>query len=350
VVGGEPVPRRLAGVHDVRQAAKHRVVHRLAPLPSPATAVGLTPTEALRFPAVQLFVERAAAALGEFELSDADAPIVAEICQQLDGLPLAIELAAARVDAFGVRGLAARLEDRLRLLTRGRRTAGPRHRTISATLDWSYSLLSEAERTIFRRLAIFAGGFTLDAASAVAADANHPAAELIDLVTDLVTKSLVWADASQTEPRLQLPDTTRSYAFVKLADSGERDAIAGRHAEYYSELFRARAYAVTDADFISTMYALEIDNLRAALDWAFGPGGEASVGVRLAAAAVPLWISMSALAEAHQWMEKGVRSLDRRRAKRQPTGDGIADGVWRVSSICREVSQLLSISAKSFLA
>ena len=309
ILQGAPDLHVLATSRELLRVEGERV-HRLAPLPSPATAVGLTPTEALRFPAVQLFVKRATAALGEFELSDADAPIVAEICQQLDGLPLAIELAAARIDAFGVRGLAARLEDRLRLLTRGRRTAAPRHRTISATLDWSYSLLSEAERTIFRRLAIFAGGFTLDAASAVAADAEHPAAELIDLVTDLVTKSLVWADVSQTEPRLQLPDTTRFYAFVKLVDSGDRDAIARRHAEYYSQLFRAHACAFTNADVISTMCALEIDNLRAALDWAFGPGGEASVGVRLAAAAVPLWISMSALAEAHQWMEKGVRSLD----------------------------------------
>ena len=248
--------------------------------------------------------------MGEFELSHADAPIVAEVCQQLDGLPLAIELAAARVDAFGVRGLAARLDDRLRLLTRGRRTAVARHRTIGATLDWSYSLLSGAEQAIFRRLAIFAGGFTLDAAGAVAADADHPAAELVDLVADLVTKSLVWADVSGTEPRLYLPGTTRAYALEKLADSSERDAIARRHADYYCELFNAGAGESTDADAISTMYAPEIDNLRAALGWAFGPTGEPSVGVRLAAAAVPLWISMSALAEAHQWMEKAVRSLD----------------------------------------
>jgi predicted ATPase len=185
-----------------------------------------------------------------------------------------------------------------------------RHRTIGATLDWSYSLLSGAEQAIFRRLAIFAGGFTLDAAGAVAADADQPAAELVDLVADLVTKSLVWADVSGTEPRLYLPGTTRAYALEKLADSSERDAIARRHADYYCELFNAGEGESSDADAISTMYAPEIDNLRAAFGWAFGLTGEPSVGVRLAAAAVPLWISMSALAEAHQWMEKAVRSLD----------------------------------------
>jgi predicted ATPase/DNA-binding winged helix-turn-helix (wHTH) protein len=309
VLQGAPGLNILATSREPLRVQGERV-HRLAPLPTPATAIGFTAAEALRFPAIQLFVERAAAALGEFELSDADAPRVAEICRRLDGIPLAIEFAAARVEAFGVRGLASRLGDHLRLLTQGRRTTAPRHRTISATLDWSYSLLGDAEQTIFRRLAIFAGGFTLDAAAAVAADADHPVAEPINLVADLVTKSLVWADVSQTEPRLQLPDTTRSYALVKLTDSGEHDAIARRHAGYYSELFNSGACDSTDADAISTMYAPEIDNLRAALGWAFGPTGEPSVGVRLAAGAIPLWISMSALAEAHQWMEKAAHSLD----------------------------------------
>jgi predicted ATPase len=285
-------------------------VHRLSSLPSPATAIGLTAAEALTFPAVQLFIERAAASSGEFELSDADAPIVAAICQRLDGIPLAIEFAAARVDAFGVRGLAARLDDRLRLLTTGRRMAVPRHRTISATLDWSYSLLSEAEQTIFRRLAIFAGGFTLEAAGAVAADTDHPAAAVIELAADLVTKSLVRADVNENEPRLQLPETTRAYALQKLADSGECDAIARRHAAYYCDLFDSGAHESADADDRSTVCAIEIGNLRAALGWAFGQTGDPAVAVRLAAAAVPLWISTSMLAEGHQWMEKAMRSLD----------------------------------------
>jgi len=308
----------LRGAADVHILATSReplrvegeFVQRLPPLSSGSPSDHLDATEALAFPAVELFVERAAAALGEFELSDGDAPIVAEICRRLDGIPLAIEFAAARVEAFGVRGLASRLDDHLRLLTRGRRTTAFRHRTISATLDWSYSLLSDAEQTIFRRLAIFAGGFTLEAAGAVAADADHPVAELINLVADLVTKSLVWADVGETEPRLRLPVTTRSYALVKLTNSGEHDTIARRHAGYYSELFSSAAYDSAGADAISTMNAPEIDNLRAALGWTFGPTGEPAVGVRLAAGAVPLWISMSALAEAHQWMEKAAHSLD----------------------------------------
>jgi predicted ATPase len=143
-------------------------VHRLSPLPGPPASTPLTAAEAIGFPAVQLFVERAAASLDEFALRDADAPLVGDICRQLDGLPLAIEYAAARVEALGVRGVATRLEERLRLLTSGRRTALPRQRTMSATLDWSYGLLGEAEQGVLRRLAVFAGGFTLEAAGAVA--------------------------------------------------------------------------------------------------------------------------------------------------------------------------------------
>ena len=185
-------------------------VHRLAPLESPRGSAGLTAAAALSFPAIQLFVERAAANLDAFVLSDVDAPIVADICQKLDGIPLAIEFAAAHVEAFGVHGVAAHLDERLQLLTSGRRTAVPRHRTLSATLDWSYGLLTEAEQRVLRRLAIFAGGFTLDAARAVAAGATHPETKIIDPVAELVAKSLVAAEVGDTEPRLRLPDTTRA--------------------------------------------------------------------------------------------------------------------------------------------
>src|SRR5208283_4824264 len=163
-------PLRIEGEH----------VHRLSPLASPPASAGLSAAEALRFPAVQLFVDRAAASLAEFELSDADAPIVADLCRKLDGIPLAIEFAAARVEAFGIHRLAAHLDERLKLLTGSRRTAVPRHRTLSAALDWSYQLLSAAEQRVLRRLAIFAGGFTLDAAGAIAADAAQRESEIID--------------------------------------------------------------------------------------------------------------------------------------------------------------------------
>jgi predicted ATPase/DNA-binding winged helix-turn-helix (wHTH) protein len=208
-------------------------VHRLSGLESPPPSALLTAAEALAFPAVQLFVERGAASMGEFELDDADAPLVAEICRKLDGVPLAIEFAASRIDALGVRGIAARLEEGLSALTGGRRAALPRQHTMRATLDWSYGLLSEREQAVLRRLSIFAGSFTLRAAAAVAADAVLPEGEIVDQVLELVAKSLIMADVRGADPRLRLLETTRAYARMKLAESGEADAVGRRHAEYY---------------------------------------------------------------------------------------------------------------------
>jgi len=293
-------PLRVEGEH----------VHRLGPLESPPASSRLNAAEALCFPAVQLFVERAAASIGGFELCNEDAAVVGEICRKLDGIPLAIEFAAARVGVLGVRGLAARLEDRLQVLTSGRRTALARHRTMRAALDWSYDLLTASEQAVFLRLAIFAGGFTLAAAAAVAGDASQSGDEIVELVLELAAKSLVAAAVDDAEPRFRLLDVTRAYALEKLADSGEREATGRRHAEYYRDLFEASAQDYANEDDMSAAYALEIDNLRAALGWAFGPGGDLPVGVRLAAASVPLWIPMSLLSESHGWKEKAIRSLD----------------------------------------
>jgi hypothetical protein len=168
---------------------------------------------------VRLFVERAAATSAAFTFGDDEAPLVADICRRLDGVALAIELAAARVDAFGVHGLAARLRDPLQLLTGGRRPALPRHQTLRATLDWSHDLLSEPERRVLRRLAIFAAGFTLEAASAVAASAEITADEVVLHVANLVKKSLITADVGGAAPRYRLLGTTRAYALEKLFDS-----------------------------------------------------------------------------------------------------------------------------------
>jgi predicted ATPase/DNA-binding winged helix-turn-helix (wHTH) protein len=211
-------------------------VHRLSGLESPPPSALLTAAEALAFPAVQLFVERAAASMGEFGLDDADAPLVAEICRKLDGVPLAIEFAASRIDALGVRGIAARLEDGLSALTGGRRAALPRQHTMRATLDWSYGLLSEREQAVLRRLSTFAGSFTLRAAAAVAADAVLPEGEIVDQVLELVAKSLIMADVRGADPHLRLLETTRAYARMKLAESGEADAVRRRHAGYYRSL------------------------------------------------------------------------------------------------------------------
>jgi len=309
ILKGAPGVRVLATSREPLRAEGERV-HRLSPLESPPVSARLTAAEALDFPAVQLFVERAAATLDEFELSDADAAIVAEICRKLDGIALAIEFAAGRLDVYGVRGLAARLEDRLRLLTSGRRAALPRHRTMSATLDWSYCLLGEAEQAVLRRLAVFSGDFTLRAAGAVAADMTHSEDQIIEQVTNLVTKSLVTADVSGAEPRLRLLDTTRAYAFEKLSESGESDTLGQRHATYYLTLLELAAQDKTAADGWPAIFVPEIDNIRAALAWAFWPGGDASIGARLGAASAPVWFEMSLLTECHDWTVRALGALD----------------------------------------
>jgi len=235
ILGGAPGVRILATSREPLRTKGERIC-RLAPLESPPTTTGISAEDALRFPAVQLFVERIAAALGEFSLSDVDSSAVANICQRLDGIPLAIEFAAARVDSFGIGGLAARLDDRLRVLTNGSRNASPRQQTMRATLDWSYGLLTEFEQIVLRRLAIFPGDFTLRAAGSIIPDDARSNNQLAEQVTELIAKSLVAADVGDAEPRLRLLQTTRAYALAKLTESGEYDAIARRYAAYLARM------------------------------------------------------------------------------------------------------------------
>jgi predicted ATPase/DNA-binding winged helix-turn-helix (wHTH) protein len=223
----------LATSREPLRAAGERL-YRLLPLGVPPSSVRLNAEEALAFPAIQLFVERAGAVLDGFELTDANAPIVADICRRLDGIALAIELAAGRIDAFGLRELAARLDDRFRLLTRGRRTALPRHQTLGTTLDWSYQLLPESERTVLHRLAAFAGRFTLEAVEAVISGGES----IVNQVANLVAKSLITADIGGDVVYYRLLETTRAYALDKLEESGERSEYARRHADYFRALFR----------------------------------------------------------------------------------------------------------------
>src|SRR5262249_34527562 len=212
----EEVLRAAPGVHLLatsREAmrAEGERVQRLGPLGVPAATADLTAAEALAYPAVQLFVERASESLDTFELTDANAAVVADVCRRLDGIALAIELAAGRVNAFGVPGLAALLNDRFRLLAGGRRTALPRHQTLSATLDWSYEHLPETERVVLRRLAVCAGGFTLAAAQAIAAGTDIDAGTIDELVANLVAKSLVTADIGDGGVHHRLLETTPAY-------------------------------------------------------------------------------------------------------------------------------------------
>ena len=283
-------------------------VHRLSALESPPASGRLSAAEALRFPAVQLFVERASASMNEFELSDADAASAGDICRKLDGIPLAIEFAAARSHAFGVRGVAARLDDRLRLLTSGRHAALSRHGTISAALDWSYELLSPEEQTVFRRLAVFASRFTLESSRAVAAVAGTISSDIMDIVTSLVMKSLVVAEISDGEVRFRLLETIRTYAVAKLVESGEADTLGRRYATYYRDLLEAAGNSSAGDDVAA--YISEIDNIRAALAWAFAPGGDGFIAVALAAASAPIWLEVSLLTECRGWMEQALERLD----------------------------------------
>jgi predicted ATPase/DNA-binding winged helix-turn-helix (wHTH) protein len=284
--------------------------YRLGPLSSPQASSRLTAAAAAAFPAVQLFVERVTAIAEDFALTDANVPPVVKICRKLDGLPLAIEFAAPRVEAFGVEGLAARLDDSL-LLAGQRRAAMPRHRTMRAVADWSYGLLSEDEQLFFRALGIFAGGFTVESAAAVAMEAAESGIDAIDRLADLVAKSLVVADVSGPEPRFRLLDTTRAYATEKLEESGEHQRIARRHAEYYRDLLERAddEAAARPTDEWLADYAREIDNLRAALDWAFSPGGDGTIGVALTGAAAPLWMRLSLLEECRRHAKQALGAL-----------------------------------------
>ena len=287
-------------------------VQRLSPLGLPPVSATLTADEALASPAVQLFVERAAASLGGLRLADRDAPIVAEICRRLDGIALAIEFAAGRLDTFTLGELASLLDDRFRVLTRGRRTALPRHQTLRATLDWSYGLLPRPEQATLCRLSVFNGVFTLVAAAAVATGAEMEAGDVEDYVASLVAKSLIATEAGNGGVHYRLLDTTRAYAREKLEESQESAEFARRHAQYYERLF-ARAEreweAQPTAGWLAT-YARHIDNLRAALGWSFSPGGDAAVGVALAVAAVPLWLQLSLVDECLGWVERARAALD----------------------------------------
>jgi predicted ATPase len=260
----------------------------------------------------ELFVERAAASAGGYELKEEDVPVVTQICRRLDGIALAIELAADRVAAFGVRGVASRLDDRFHLLTHGRRTALPRHQTLAAAFDWSYDLLSETARTVMRRLGAFAGRFSMDSAIAVTGDSEIVASKADEAVADLVEKSLVVADVGGETVYYRLTDTARAYALKKPTEGGEAQAVARLHALHQLDQFE-RAHSdwgtKPTAGWLST-YTPKVDDLRSALDWAFAPSGDAGVGIALTVAAVPLWFEMSLMEECRACAERALTTLE----------------------------------------
>src|SRR5512140_1589748 len=239
-------------------------VYRVPPLSLPEPQA-ITRTDLERCESAQLFIERASAANRKFTLTPQNIPAVAQICRRLDGIPLALELAAARVTAFSPEQIAAHLDDRFRLLTGGSRTALPRQQTLRALIDWSYELLSEDERALLRRLSVFAGGWTFEAAEAICSELN-----VLDLLSQLVNKSLVTVDEdSEEQPRYRLLETVRQYARDKLLEAGETGATRQAHFNYFYELSRSsepRLKSVGSGAWVLRLDA-EHDNLRSAMQW-----------------------------------------------------------------------------------
>src|SRR6266404_5327234 len=281
----------------------------LCTLGCPPEQPGLTASAVLAYPAARLFAERVSVRRGDFTLGDDEAPMVAEICRKLDGIALAIELAAGRAAIFGVKNTVAKLGSRLDLLKFGRRTANPRHQTLKATLDWSHDHLSEVERVVLRRIAIFIGNFTLEAALAVGKEGEIGQFEIEGAVENLVNKSLIGVWTSSRGPCYRLLDTTRAYALEKLATSGEQDSIAERHASFSIQMLESNPVDLFDLEFTEAATNAVRDylgNIRAALEWSFGPNGDDPTAIRLAAAASQLLLAMSLLLECRTWMEKAI--------------------------------------------
>ena len=227
--------------------------------------------DAIGSAAIALFVDRAVAVDKRFTLTDVNAPIIADICRRLDGIPLAIELAAARVQMLSPQQLRARLDERFRMLTRGSRDVIPRQQTLRALIDWSHDLLNERERTIFRRLGIFVNGFTLEGAVAVGGGEGFDEIDVFDVLSSLVDKSLVLAEPAGDSVRYRLLESTRIYALVKLSDAGERELLADRHLYYQRDRFaelRLQWERTARRGEFNDALATELDNVRGALDWA----------------------------------------------------------------------------------
>jgi predicted ATPase/DNA-binding winged helix-turn-helix (wHTH) protein len=284
--------------------------YRILPLDFPPDSLQ-TRNAMLRYPAIQLFVERVAAKGGNFVLTDAEAPYVAEMCRKLDGVPLAIELAAGRVAALGIKNTITSLVSRLELLKLGRRTSVPRHRTLRATLDWSYDLLSDIERIVFRRIAPFVGHFTLEGAQYVVGEFGSSDGEIFDAIAGLVEKSLLTTRIDETQVLYRLLDTTRAYALEKLELHTEPDTVLLRHAQYITEHLesrRAPLAALSRAERVA-FYSGQLGNVRAALEWSFGPHGDDEIATRLAAASTQLFLELSLMIECQVWAERAIARL-----------------------------------------
>ncbi len=283
--------------------------------------------------AVRLFVDRAAAAVPDFALTTDNASTIAQICARLDGIPLAIELAAARVTVLSVDDILRRLGDRFRLLTGGRRTAVPRQQTLQALIDWSWDLLAETDRGVLRRLSVFAGGWTLDAASAVCGEPAEDATEIVDALERLVERSLVVVDRGITT-RYRLLETIRQYARDRLTEGGEVEAIRGRHLTFFLGLAERAAPELRGPNMVEwlTRIDADADNTRAAIEWGFEADPETAG--RLCSAMWLHWRSRSIGAEGAIWLTQAVE-----RVRALPPADDPDRAVARSILFARLLSQ-----------
>ncbi len=304
------------------------VIWLVPTLSAPDPNHSLSLEELKRFEAARLFIERACASLPDFTLTAQNAPAVAQICHRLDGLPLAIELAAARVKALTVEQIATRLDNCFRLLSEGSRAELPRHQTLHAAIDWSYDLLAENERALLRRLSVFAGGFTLRAAEAICAGAGIEPDEVFDLLSRLIDKSLVMVVERGDEARYRLLETVRQYARDHLLESGETAVFKRRHASFYLGLAEEAEPKINTAERGAWLKRLESnqDNLRAALTTA-AETGEAETALRLAGALFWFWFRRGYWNEGRGWSQRALDLPDATKRTKARAKALFADGV-----------------------
>jgi len=310
IIEAAPQVRILATSREALRIDGERV-YRLDALGCPPDDPDMKAEAVLSFPATQLFMERAAASGVRLDIGDADARIVASICRKLDGVALAVELAARRIETYGLPQTAALLDQHLTLGWRGSRTAPPRQKTLQATLDWSFGLLTEPERVVLRRLAIFVGHFTLDAALEVITSDPLDRSTVFGAIDSLVAKCLVATFPTGAMMRYRLLDTTRVYALEIQSSEAERAALGVRHANYYQRWLEQidTEWSMVSPGPDRVPYFVGLNNVRAALDWCFGENGGVGTGIRLAAAAMPIFQMMSLLSECHRWSERALSAL-----------------------------------------
>jgi predicted ATPase/class 3 adenylate cyclase len=314
----------LRGCRDVRVLITTRealrlqgeVLYRVPSLAVPDTSAGLSAEAALRFAAVELFVARISS-ISTFTLTDENAPIVADICRRLDGIALAIELAASRVKVLSPRQVAQRLDERFRMLTGGSRTALPRQQTLRALIDWSHDLLDERERIVFRRTGVFAASFDLDAAIAICADDVIDEWDIVDLLAALVDKSLVAVEPAGEERRYRLLESMREYARERSVAAGEEAVTRRRWFAYYAALARARVADHQAKVDDSGLAALETENdhFRSLLEWSITAANDPAAGLEFAGTLGDYWVLNGLQPEGFLWLEAGLRVVDEAAAR-----------------------------------